>query len=516
VEVQAFPVAALRRMALLTPSNCADYLMTMSDQDRTPGRFEEELLRTARSAIVVCRPDRIVTFASPHAVRLFGCELLGQDIASLVAPSSADGLISYLVRLAGADSDVAAFCETRVVGDGERIVEAVGVNRLSDGAVDGIVLAVSDVTEHHHRAASLERAATTDALTGLPNRVVLNDRLNEALRSGRGGILAAVDLDHFKRVNDEHGHSVGDAVLIGVGRRMQEALEEVVGATAARVGGDEFIVLLPETSLEAALVIIERVQRSLAEPHRIGDAEVVVTASAGLAQFVGSAARTYRAADEALYAAKRDRGERVVYTPQLSEERRGVAAELEALRKRNQELAEEARTDPLTRLPNRRRYDEDVSALNSAARQGACSLSVIAIDIDHFGRLNKSDGGQDAGDKALRSAAKAFAAAIREGDILYRRGGEEFVVLLPDAVLEDALSVADRIRRSLKRRRIPHPDQERVTASIGISTFDPSQHKTVAAAIAAADAAMRVAKAGGRDRIEVDRRAVPRSDAPLP
>jgi diguanylate cyclase (GGDEF)-like protein/PAS domain S-box-containing protein len=486
----------------------------MSDQDRTAGRFEEELLQTARSAIVVCRADRIVTFASPHAVQLFGCELLGQDIASLVSPSSADGLISYLARLAGADGDVAAFCETRVVGDGERIVESVGVNRLSDGVVDGIVLAVSDVTEHHHRAAALERRATTDALTGLPNRVVFTDRLTQAIRSGRGGVLAMIDLDNFKLVNDAHGHGVGDAVLIGVGRRMQESLEVVLGATAARVGGDEFVVLLPATTIETALVIIEGIQRSLAEPHRIGNADIVVTASAGLAECGGTAARTSRAADEALYAAKRDRGELVVFTPQLVEERRGVAAELEALRERNQELAAEARTDPLTLLPNRRRYDEDVKALDSAARQGACTLSVIAIDIDHFGRFNKADGGQDAGDKALRRAAKAFASAIREGDILYRRGGEEFVVLLPDAVLEDALSVADRIRGTLKRRRIPHPDQERVTASIGISTYEPSQHKTIAGAIAAADAAMRIAKDSGRDRIEVDRRAAVRPDSP--
>jgi diguanylate cyclase (GGDEF)-like protein len=128
---------------------------------------------------------------------------------------------------------------------------------------------------------------------------------------------------------------------------------------------------------------------------------------------------------------------------------------------------------------------------------------VIVIDIDHFGRFNHSDGGQDSGDMTLRLAAGAFAEAIREDDIVYRRGGEEFVVLLPDATLDEARQVAVRIAATLHRHGLPHPDQERVTASIGVAAFDPAAQVSSADVITAADTAMRRAKDEGRDRIVI-------------
>jgi len=127
------------------------------------------------------------------------------------------------------------------------------------------------------------------------------------------------------------------------------------------------------------------------------------------------------------------------------------------------------------------------------------------IDIDHFGRFNRSEGGQESGDETLRRAAQAFPEAVREGDVVYRRGGEEFVVLLPDADLENACGVADRISATLRRHRIPHPDQAVVTASLGVASFDPAVHECSGAVVDAADGAMRRAKAGGRDRIVVAR-----------
>jgi len=476
----------------------------MSDVDGRPTRFEEEVLRSARSAIVVCRADRVVTYASPHAVRLFGCELLGQDISALVAPATADALISYLARLAAEDPRVVAYCETRVVRDGERAVEVVGVNRLSDATIGGIVLSLSDVTEHRHRAATLERSATTDSLTGLPNRVVLLDRLREMLRSGHPGSVVLLDLNRFKEINDRYGHQLGDAVLIEIGRRVHGVVE-TTGGTVARIGGDEFVVLLPETTTEAAEALTEAIHEALAQPHRIGATDVTVAFSAGIAPLMGTVERTLRAADVAMYASKEAGSPMRVYTPDLTAERRAAAQELEALRRRNEELLGEARTDPLTNLPNRRRYDEDFAAVDRATANGLASFSVIVIDIDHFGRFNRSEGGQESGDETLRRAAQAFSEAVREGDVVYRRGGEEFVVLLPDADLENACGVADRISATLRRHRIPHPDQAVVTASLGVASFDPAVHECSGAVVDAADGAMRRAKAGGRDRIVVAR-----------
>ncbi len=481
----------------------------MSGEDRQPARFEEELLRSARSAIVVCRADRVVTYASSHAVRLFGSELLGQDLSVVVAPAAADALISYLARLAGAETGVTAYCETRVTGDGERAVEVLGVNRLSDATIKGIVLSLSDVSEHRHRAAMLERSATTDALTGLPNRVVLEDRLRETLRSGQGGAIAFLDLDRFKEVNDRHGHRFGDALLIEVGRRLRDVVDRAAGATVARVGGDEFVVLLPATAIDAAEAVVRSILVAIASPHRIGDTEVTIGLSAGLAPIAMTAERTLRAADVAMYAAKQDRSQLRVYTTELAAERRAAAEQIQALRRRNAELVDEARTDALTGLPNRRRYDEDFAAIDRAAAIGFTAFSVIVIDIDYFGRFNHSDGGQDSGDRTLRLAAEAFAEAIREDDIVYRRGGEEFVVLLPDAALDEARQVAMRIAATLHRHDLPHPNQERVTASIGVAAFDPTSHVSSADVVTAADNAMRRAKDGGRDRIVVYRDSSP-------
>ena len=127
----------------------------------------------------------------PYAARLLGSEQLGQDLAALVSPREADALISYLARLAGADPDRSFFQESRIAANGERIVEVVGTNRLADPEVNGMVLVLADVTQHHRRADELTRRATTDGLTGRPNRLVLHDRLREASGPGARGVCDA-------------------------------------------------------------------------------------------------------------------------------------------------------------------------------------------------------------------------------------------------------------------------------------------------------------------------------------
>ena len=190
-------------------------------------------------------------------------------------------------------------------------------------------------------------------------------------------------------------------------------VDRAAGATVARVGGDEFVVLLPATAIDAAEAVVRSILVAIASPHRIGDTEVTIGLSAGLAPIAMTAERTLRAADVAMYAAKQDRSQLRVYTTELAAERRAAAEQIQALRRRNAELVDEARTDALTGLPNRRRYDEDFAAIDRAAAIGFTAFSVIVIDIDYFGRFNHSDGGQDSGDRTLRLAAEAFAEAIR-------------------------------------------------------------------------------------------------------
>ena len=131
-----------------------------------------------------------------------------------------------------------------------------------------------------------EIRAATDSLTGLPNNRAVTDAIKRALAraaaSGAPLALLLLDLDHFKQVNDQHGHEVGDQVLAGVGATLRAVLR--TGDFAGRQGGEEFAILLPDTEIAVALEIAERIRAAIAEISLPG-ADVSVTASIGVAGF---------------------------------------------------------------------------------------------------------------------------------------------------------------------------------------------------------------------------------------
>jgi diguanylate cyclase (GGDEF)-like protein len=158
----------------------------------------------------------------------------------------------------------------------------------------------------------LEDLAVTDGLTGLRNARYFHARLDEAQaerrRTGEPLALAIIDLDYFKQVNDEHGHLVGDDVLASVARAIASVTRQ--GETEARVGGEEFALLLPGSDADAALDAAERVRQAIAaaETPLPEGGIVCITASAGVASTStlpdATSRQLYRAADDALYAAK--------------------------------------------------------------------------------------------------------------------------------------------------------------------------------------------------------------------
>jgi len=169
----------------------------------------------------------------------------------------------------------------------------------------------SDITALKENQQQLERVAHYDLLTGLPNRLLLGDRLKQAIRQTRrrGMHLAVVliDLDGFKKVNDQHGHAVGDKLLSVLSRRMTQVLRE--GDTLARLGGDEFVAVLvdlPDISL--SVPILDRLIEVAAQPVPIGDALCEVSASIGVSYYPQAedidADQLLRQADQAMYFAK--------------------------------------------------------------------------------------------------------------------------------------------------------------------------------------------------------------------
>jgi diguanylate cyclase (GGDEF)-like protein len=148
------------------------------------------------------------------------------------------------------------------------------------------------------------RNANTDPTTGLANRRELVHALSEALDSGTAGVLLLVDLDHFKRVNDLHGHQAGDELLRHTAMVLGKAAPKA--ACVARIGGDEFALVVPGASPSAAETIARSILATIATPVFVGGAQAQVSASIGLASFGRGAAQelVLRQSDVALYAAK--------------------------------------------------------------------------------------------------------------------------------------------------------------------------------------------------------------------
>lgn len=179
------------------------------------------------------------------------------------------------------------------------------------GNIEHYAAMFSDITALKENQQQLERVAHYDLLTGLPNRLLLGDRLKQAIRQTRrrGMYLAVVfiDLDGFKKVNDQHGHAVGDKLLSALSRRMTQVLRE--GDTLARLGGDEFVaILLDLPDISVSVPILDRLIEVAAQPVPIGDALCEVSASIGVSYYPQvediDADQLLRQADQAMFFAK--------------------------------------------------------------------------------------------------------------------------------------------------------------------------------------------------------------------
>lgn len=209
---------------------------------------------------------------------------------------------------------------------GEVYPEWLTINAVRNvqGQITNYVSIFHDITELKRQQEALEHQAQHDALTGLPNRVLLNDRLAMALarmqRKANKLALLFLDLDHFKDINDGFGHAAGDNLLVELSRRLKAQLR--VGDTLVRQGGDEFLVLLPEIeSVEDAGLIAARLLECLQAPFYHGEVEYYVTASIGVTIAPDDSANAdtlIKNADMAMYRAKQlGRNTYQLFTPEL-------------------------------------------------------------------------------------------------------------------------------------------------------------------------------------------------------
>ena len=178
--------------------------------------------------------------------------------------------------------------------------------------LDGIGLQLHNESLARQLSSALQlvqQEAETDVLTGQPNRRALDELLRQQVRmagiTGRAFSVLLLDIDHFKAINDTHGHGAGDDVLRAFAQRVREHLRQ--GDTCARYGGEEFVVVLPGTTLPAALEVAERLRQGVADASLLGVPLVRATVSIGAAQFLAGETpeQLLARADLGVYAAKR-------------------------------------------------------------------------------------------------------------------------------------------------------------------------------------------------------------------
>jgi len=201
---------------------------------------------------------------------------------------------------------------TMVRKDGSRFLANLAVTALRDaaGEVSGFLGIAYDITERKRREDYTQHVAHHDFLTGLPNRMLLSDRLAMALEAARRHrqrmAVMMLDLDHFKRINDSLGHHIGDLLLIEVARRLQRAVR--ASDTVARMGGDEFVLLLPELEdIDAVEWLARKIVDAVSAPLILHGNDLQVTPSIGIAVFPddgGHADTLMKNADTALYRVK--------------------------------------------------------------------------------------------------------------------------------------------------------------------------------------------------------------------
>ncbi|MEV4636951.1 sensor domain-containing diguanylate cyclase [Actinoplanes sp. NPDC049548] len=280
---------------------------TQVQRRRADEKFQA-LFQHAPDMVAVLDADGRVAYSSPSAASVLHFppgSLQGHSVFELVHPEDRPSMMAAFGRLL-AERDSVLRLQTRILNSAGRATwfEFTASNQMHNPALTGIVINARDISETRAFQERLAYEAQHDPLTGLPNRRRMQDALGSSLRQEAVAVLF-IDLDGFKPVNDAHGHEAGDELLRQVADRVSGCVR--VQDVLSRVGGDEFVVLMPGVTNRAdADAMSARVRMAIERPFRVLGNEITIGASVGvhLAQAADDPDQALRAADHAMYEIK--------------------------------------------------------------------------------------------------------------------------------------------------------------------------------------------------------------------
>ena len=286
--------------------------------DTLPPADRRSAFANAPMGIVLATPAGLIVDANPAMAAMLAYsteELYGRSMLDLIHPDNRAAAVEAFAELL--EERKMMRHETRLVRADGGVVPVQVTSSWVDGTPDGdpphVVAIVEDITDRKALEAALVHRSLHDPLTGLPNRILFNDRLHHALERGRRErtptSLLGIDLDGFKQINDQYGHPVGDEVLVAVAERLTSVLR--ASDTAARVGGDEFSIVCENSGRPDAEALATRLRDRVREPlHLASGLRLPLTVSIGIGTAEGDAdpERAFEAlvreADDAMYVDK--------------------------------------------------------------------------------------------------------------------------------------------------------------------------------------------------------------------
>src|SRR5262245_10852537 len=336
-------------------------------------------------------------------------------------------------------------------------------------------------------------AARTDSLTKVANRRALDDELARCVadfhQRGTPITLMLLDVDQFKKFNDTHGHQAGDAALVAVARAVQGVVGE--SGLVARWGGEEFAVVFAGRPASEASAVCEKARQAIGGAAiRFNGRDLRVTASAGVAEILAKESQEdiVGRADQALYASKkagRNCGHihdgRVCRLLRLQEPKAEPAKGVKPAAGSapaspsapgtghptppgpkvgdewlfDPEIGTDALFhEPLTNVASRPDFFDGLIRRLSELRRGGPSLTLLMVQVDGYSRI-VSDHGPTCAEAVLRIAAQLMNASMRDIDTLARLKDDTFVVLRPGEVLNDCVTIAERLRQAVERCKLP-------------------------------------------------------------